>query len=258
MSGSNLHRPGLDELLRAAEEASIDYVVAWDRNRLARPKNAVDRLLLERRLQELGKRVVYVATGQELNSSFSSELISFVEHHQNGDYLRKLSRDTMRGLVARAKTGLWPGGPIPFGFDRLILDDGTPKRVVRDSSGGITATLDPESRETLERLGAGRRYRKQDHEQCTLIPSEVTRVRAIQQLFADYAIGKPTRRVRDDLNELGFRTSRGRRFTVQTLLPMLENPAYVGRCVYNRRTFSKWHRYADGSSVERQDEGFER
>ena len=172
--------------------------------------------------------------------------------------MRKLSRDTMRGLVARAKTGLWPGGPIPFGFDRLILDDGTPKRVVRDLPNEITAILDPDSGDTLESLDAGRRYRKQDHEQCTLIPSEPGRVCAVRQLFADYAAGKPTRRLRDEINKQGFKTSRGRPFTVQTLLPMLENPAYVGRCVYNRRTFSKWHRYAEGTSVERQDEGFEK
>jgi len=82
VSGSNLHRPGLGKLLRAAEDTSIDFVVTWDRNRLARPKNPVDGLLLEKQLQELGKLVVYASTGQELNSSFSSGLISFVEHHK--------------------------------------------------------------------------------------------------------------------------------------------------------------------------------
>lgn len=56
----------------------------------------------------------------------------------------------------------------------------------------------------------------------------------------------------------GFRTSRGRAFTVQTIIPMLENPAYAGRCVYNRSTFSKWHRHVKGESVERLDEGTER
>ena len=76
-------------------------------------------------------------------------------------------------------------------------------------------------------------------------------------MFEDYASGAPTRKLRDILNDAGFRTSRGSKFTVQTLLPMLENPAYRGRCVYNRRTLSKWHRYQEGSSVERKDEGIE-
>ncbi len=47
-------------------------------------------------------------------------------------------------------------------------------------------------------------------------------------------------------------------FTPATLHPLLENPAYTGRCVYNRRTLSKWHRLEDGRSVERHDEGVEK
>ena len=259
ISGSDMKRPGLEQLLsKAAASRDVDVVLAWDRNRLARPKDPIDGMMLERRLAESGKRVIYAATGQEVDRSFTSGLIGYIEHHQNGDYLRKLSRDTMRGLVDRAKRGLWPGGPIPFGYDRLIMDSGTPKRIVRDLDNGSQAVIDPTSGLTIEELPKGKRHRKQDHETCTLIPSDPARVRALQRLFTDFAAGKPTRVLRDELNATGFRTSRGSRFTVQTIIPILESQAYIGRCVYNQRTFSKWHRYRDGSSVERQDEGFER
>lgn len=257
ISGSDLDRPGLQEMLRASQSSSVDVVIAWDRNRLARPKDALDGLLLERQIQNAGKRVVYAATGQESDRSFASGLLSYVEHYQNGDYLRKLSRDTMRGTVDRAKRGLWTGGPPPFGFDRLILDGDTPKRIVRATDSGGQIVLDAESGAVLDELPKGKPHKKQDHEVSSLIPSEDARVRAVQRMFADYASGAPTRKLRDDLNDAGFRTSRGSMFSVQTLLPMLENPAYIGRCVYNRRTLSKWHRYQDGSSVERQDEGIE-
>lgn len=107
VSGSDLHRAGLEQLLSAAASCDdVDVVVAWDRNRLARLKDPVDGMLLERKLIEAGKRVVYAANGQEVDRSFASGLIGYVEHYQNGDYLRKLSRDTMRGLVARARRGL--------------------------------------------------------------------------------------------------------------------------------------------------------
>ncbi len=79
-----------------------------------------------------------------------------------------------------------------------------------------------------------------------------------RKMFADYAGGKATRQLREDLNAAGFRTSRGSRFSIATIHPMLDNPAYLGQCVYNRRTLSKWHRYQGGSSVERQDEGVEK
>ena len=260
VSGSEMRRAGLGQLLSAAASRDdVDVVLAWDRNRLARPKDPVDGLLLERKLIERGKRVVYAGSGQEVDRSFTSGLISYVEHYQNGDYLRKLSRDTMRGLVSRAKRGLWPGGRIPFGYDRLILDaGGTPRRVVRDLEDGSQVVIDAATAMEVERVPAGRRYRKQEHEGCTLAPSTPERVRAVRKMFSDYAAGKPTRRLRDDLNEAGYRTSRGKPFTVQTILPMLENPAYTGRCVYNRSTFSKWHRHVEGESVERHDEGTER
>jgi site-specific DNA recombinase len=259
ISGSDMNRPGLEQLLsKAAASRDVDVVLAWDRNRLARPKDPIDGMMLERRLAESGKRVIYAATGQEVDRSFTSGLIGYIEHHQNGDYLRKLSRDTMRGLVDRARRGLWPGGPIPFGYDRLIMDGDTPKRIVRDLDNGSQAVIDPANGLTIEELPKGKRHRKQDHEACTLIPSDPARVRALQRMFTDFAAGKPTRVLRDELNATGFRTSRGSRFTVQTIIPILESQAYIGRCVYNKRTLSKWHRYRDGSSVERQDEGVER
>ena len=110
----------------------------------------------------------------------------------------------------------------------------------------------------MEQLAKGKRYRKQDHETVTLIPSSEVRVRALQRLFTDFAAGRPTRVLRDELNASGLRTSRGNWFTVQTLLPILENQAYLGKCVYNRRTLSKWHRHIDGQSVERMDDGVEK
>jgi hypothetical protein len=260
ISGSNMRRIGLNEMVqRATDDKAIDAVLAWDRNRLARPKDPLDGLLLERKLMEAGKRVVYAATGQEADKSFAGGLLGYVEHYQNGDYLRKLSRDTVRGILTRVERGQWPGGPIPFGYDRLILDaSGHPRKIVRDSDDGSQVVLDAGTRQLLEAIPKGKRYAKQEHEVCMLLPSDASRVRAIQKMFHDFAQGVPSRKLRDDLNASGFRTSRGSRFTVQTILPILENPAYLGRCVYNRRTLSKWHRLEKGASVERQDEGIEK
>jgi site-specific DNA recombinase len=258
ISGSEMKRPGLDQLLHAAGQPDVEIVLVWDRNRLARPKDAIDGMLLERQLHSNGTRVIYAATGQEPDGSFQSGLMSFVEHHQNGDYLRKLSRDTMRGTVDRAKRGLWAGGPIPFGFDRLLMDGDKPKRIVRQDDEGGQVVLDAVTGSVLDKLPRGRSHKKQKHESSSLSPSTDARVRAVQKLFADFAAGVPTRRLRDELNASGMRTSRGQIFTPQTIGPMLENPAYVGRCVYNRRTLSKWHCFAEGASVERHDEGVEK
>ncbi len=145
-------------------------------------------MLLERKLLEHGKRVVYAATGQEAGHTLAARLAGFVEHYQNGDYLRKLSRDIMRGLISRAERGLWAGGPIPFGYDRLILgEDRARRRIVRDMADGSQLVIIPESGEVNERLTSSHRYRKQEYELCSLVPSEPARVRAVQKIFAEYA-----------------------------------------------------------------------
>ncbi|MCX5659620.1 MAG: recombinase family protein [Planctomycetota bacterium] len=260
ISGSDLERPGLLDLMRRAEsDKQVHAVVAWDRNRLARPRDPIDGLMLERRLLAAGKRVLYAGSGQEADKSIASDLTGYFEHRESGNYLRKLSRDTMRGTTSRAQQGLWPGGPIPFGYDRLILGaDGEPKRIVRDMEDGSQVVMDPASGEVVERVGVGLSYTKQEHEACSLIPSDPARVRAVQKLFADYAAGKPGRVLREELNASGFRTSRGNVFTIPTILPILESPAYLGQCVYNRRTLSEWHRHTGGASVEREGKGVEK
>lgn len=143
----------------AAGADDVDVVMAWDRNRIARPKDALDGLLIECRIHDSGTRDVSAATGHETNNSFSSGLLSYSEHYQNGDYLRKLSRDTMRGTVDRAKRGLWSGGPPPFGFDRLILHGNTPKRIVRSREDGGQIVLDANTGAEIDSLPMGKSQR---------------------------------------------------------------------------------------------------
>lgn len=259
ISGSEMKRPGLEALLAAIEnDKSIQVVVVWERNRLSRPKDPLDGMLLERKILNCGKRVFYAATGQEADRSLGGGLLGYVEHFQNGDYLRKLSRDTMRGQVSRAERGFRTGGPVPFGYDRLILnEEGVAKRIVRDMPDGTQLVIDPQTAEVIEHVTGAHRFRKQEYELCSLVPSESARVQAIQKIFADYAAGVPLRRIRDEVNKTGLRTHRGRCFAISGLDAILENPAYLGRCVFNRRTESKWHRHSQGQSIERQDEGLE-
>jgi len=152
ISGSELGRAGLQSLLdRAQHDQNVELVLTWDRNRLARPKDPLDGMLLERQLTQAGKRVVYASTGKEASSDLADNLVSLVEHHQNGDYLRKLSRDSMRGIVSRVQQGRWPGGPIPFGYDRLLLDEaGQPRRIIPEA-GSRDLHADPLDRSSRSR-----------------------------------------------------------------------------------------------------------
>lgn len=48
-----------------------------------------------------------------------------------------------------------PGGPIPFGYDRLILHGTQPRRIVRDEIDGGQVVLDAVTGQELERLPKG-------------------------------------------------------------------------------------------------------
>ena len=262
ISGSDMNRPGLADLVKRAEsDPGVHAVMAWDRNRLARPKDAIDGLMLERKLLATGKRLLYAATNQEADRSFAGTLVGFVENHQNGDYLRKLSRDVTRGMVSCVERGRWAAGAAPFGYDRAFVDRAAPgtkvRCVVRCDVDGSTLVIDPATGATVERIAKGQRYRKQDHEETILVPSDPARVRAVRSIFTDYANGVPMRSIRDRLNNGGFRTNTGGLFSIPTIQVILDNAAYTGRYVYNKRTESKWHRVVNGQSVERSDQGQE-
>ena len=164
----------------------------------------------------------------------------------------------MRGHVARAQRGLWCGGPIPFGYDRLYTtNEGKPKRIIRDMPDHTQQVLHPETGEILEVIPTGERYIKPEYELCTLIPSEPARVSVVKCIFSDFVAGIPIRTIRKNINAMGLRSARGRMFTHPTIHSILSNPAYAGTSVYNQRTESKWHRHTGGESQERHDEGLE-
>ncbi|MDO5501287.1 MAG: recombinase family protein [Propionibacteriaceae bacterium] len=54
----------------------------------------------------------------------------------------------------------------------------------------------------------------------------------VEQVFADYARGKPMQRIADELNATGQRTTYGKLFTVKTLNKLLKSRAYVGEYSY--------------------------
>lgn len=128
-----MSRPGLQSMLaRLEDDPEIRVVLTWKRNRLARAKDPVEGMELERRIIQDGRRLFYAATGQEADTSFESSIVSLVDHHGAGDFLHQLSQGVYRGTLGAFKNGHWPGGRIPFGYDRLIVDQSeVPVRVRR-------------------------------------------------------------------------------------------------------------------------------
>ena len=113
-----MKRPGLDAMLDVARYSKeIHAVIAWERNRLARPKDPMDGMILERELLASGKKVIYVATGQEAGTSFRIRIDQLRRASSKAwDYLRScreircgatfIERNEACGVAVRSHSGM--------------------------------------------------------------------------------------------------------------------------------------------------------
>ena len=60
----------------------------------------------------------------------------------------------------------------------------------------------------------------------------------VQKVFRDYAAGKPLKKIADELNESGYRSIRGNKFTINSLASLLENRAYIGEYKWGSHTIA--------------------
>lgn len=230
ISGSELSRPGLDALLEFVESSQDKGVVcAWKRNRLVRPDDPIDGLLLERRIREAGWRIHFIQGHRYSGDSFIDGLVGFVEHHLGGQYLRDLSADTIRGLVSRAVAGEVPGGKVPYGYAKMVIS--------------------PDGREF--RYGRHERHRKLKEQRTKWVPGDPEEIKTVRRIFERYAtdaVGMA--RIADELNADRIPSPGGRRWVLGTIRDMILNPVYAGDMVWNRETTAKFCRVAGLRAVK--------
>lgn len=58
-----------------------------------------------------------------------------------------------------------------------------------------------------------------------------TESKIVKQIFEDYANGKKTTEIVEDLNNKGLKTKQGLKFSINIISKMLRNPKYIGKCV---------------------------
>lgn len=101
VSGLELSRPGLDaclDFLSKSPEKGV--VVLWSRDRLVRPEDPIDGLVLERQVRYAGWDLCYLTGSNATGHPLVDAILGLVEHHASGEYLRKLARDSLRNLLS--------------------------------------------------------------------------------------------------------------------------------------------------------------
>jgi hypothetical protein len=132
VKGNLLSRDGWDALLEVAlADPTVSHVLIPRRDRLARPDNPVDGLVLEGLLRGAGITLVFM---DKLCPPFPKgkrrdigELITaVVDYEKSGTFRRELAEKILYAQLALARLGYSTGGRPPYGFRRwLIKEDGT-------------------------------------------------------------------------------------------------------------------------------------
>ena len=211
LSGASMLRPGLQALLEAASDGSVDVVLAEALDRLSRDQ--ADIAALFKRLSFAGVRIVTLAEGE------ISELHVGLKGTMNQLFLKDLADKTRRGLRGRVEAGR-SGGGNSYGYDvvRRLSADGAPvtgersvnageaaivARILGDYAGGlspkaIASRLNREgiagtARRQLERLDDPRqsRARNRDPQQRALCRASGLEPAALRQGSRDRKAGVP-------------------------------------------------------------------
>ena len=235
VSGSELDRPGIRALLSYLESSDEKgTLVCWKRNRLARPGDPRDGLLLERQIERTGWRIHFLHGASASGNTLVDTLMGVIEHHQGGEFLRNLSVDVIRGQVRRILAGDVPGGPPPYGFAKVIVGtDGTERHV----------------RRTV-------RHRKMQEEEARWVAGDPGEVETVQRIFRRYASGEVgLRSLAVELNEDEIPAPQGGQWNDTTVRLVLRNRSYLGELVWNKSTCGKFFRVSKGKAVAKRSRG---
>jgi site-specific DNA recombinase len=118
-TGMSLQRPQLQKLRDTIAQGALHAVVIYDLDRLSR--KLAHQLLLRDELDEAG--VVLHVVSMPVTTTTPETLLFANMRGSIAEYERlKLLERTNRGRRGRAREGLPPGGPPPFGYTRIRKD----------------------------------------------------------------------------------------------------------------------------------------
>lgn len=228
VSGLELSRPGLNACLDFLKKSSVKgSVVLWSRDRLVRPDDPIDGLVIERQVRHAGWELRYLTGSNATGHPLVDAILGLVEHHASAEYLRKLARDSLRNVLGRLKAGDVPGGKIPFGYAKAILDG--ENRVVR----------------VVQR---SKKHRKAPAEVTRLVLGDEREVSTVRLIFSTFLTGEASPRdIADDLKRQNAPRPTALPWSKATVREILLNPVYVGDIVWNRETSARCVRLLDGT-----------
>lgn len=196
ISGKNISgRPAIQRLLLDAEQKKFEVVLVWKMNRLAR--KSLDLMNIVEKLDS--KNIAFRSYTERYETETSTGKLQFQLMAAIAEYERNnIAENVKMGMIVRAKEGRWNGGQV-LGYD-----------VVEISSDN--------------------RKRKNTH----LVINE-REANTVQLIFQMYSSGHGYKSIANYINKKGYRTKKGKTFSLNAIKIIVTNPVYAGYIRYNVR-----------------------
>jgi DNA invertase Pin-like site-specific DNA recombinase len=217
-SGLNAEgRPAFNEMMEwVRTRDDFELVLVLDVSRWGRFQDTDLSAHYESVCTQHGKQVIYTHIGFTRDEDrLISQLRKSIDRYQSAEYSRTLSKKVFDGAAKVARQGYRPGGPPPYGFRRLMLDENKkPDRI-----------LQPGQRKAIQN---GR---------VVLVPGDPVQVQIVQEIFLLFVEkGFDERQIAGHLNARQVPSPGGVRWSETGVRHILTNQQYSGAVVYNKTT----------------------
>src|SRR3989449_355632 len=261
ISGASVDaRGGFKRMLGDAKSPTRNwrYLLVFDVSRFSR--GGLDEAgHLRYELRKAGVDIVYCS--EHFTGNDSDEIVLGLKQWQAVQFVRDLSKVTIRGLVSHTQAGSWGGGLAPYGFD-LEYSDGTgrPYQRVRFMPNGEKQVFSVEGA-LVRTVPRGEHLSTAKSDRARLVPSAPDRVRTVQRIFEMYTdLGMGLRAIASHLNQEGIpspgcanpKANLDRTWCLSSVRGILNNSVYTGDLTWNKRTQGKFHRIANGQAQKRE------
>ena len=242
VAGEILSRPGLNRLLAEVKnDPTVSHVMIPRRDRLARPEDPLDAMVLEASIRRAGVTVVFMdrtlpPLTQSSGHKFEDLIMGLIDYERAEKEVSDLGKKMVLSQIALARAGYSIGGRPPYGFRRwLVKTDGA----------------------TVRQLEEGERVRQHGHHVVWLpVPDEHPEMIIIRRIL-DMLVKVPASRVAATLTAEGIPSpDAGRRRTdnkiphqvsgvwhQSTIINIARNRLLVAVCSAGRRSMGKKFRY---------------
>ena len=218
-------RPAVRQLLRDVEhKPKFSVLLVYDQSRFGRisPREAI---YWKHHLERHGVRLRLIHTHADVDDEFASFVLQGIEMGEAREYALKLGRATIRGQLANASEGFYTGGRPPFGYRRVAVNQSS-GRIIRELPSGVR--------------------RRQKEEKVILALGDKDEVKVVRRIFELRLAGLGFPAIAALLTKEGVprpgkckRQGMGDRWSWLTVKSIVENPAYHGASVFNRRSESR-------------------